>query len=57
VLENQNRFENFVQRELHVPGLAGFGIYLYSNKLLAPMRIPGLGHLLTKPFMRLWKET
>jgi hypothetical protein len=43
VLENQNRFENFVQRELHVPGLAGFGIYLYSNKLLATYEDSGLG--------------
>src|SRR5713226_8005958 len=43
VLGNQNRFENFVQRELHVPGPAGFGIYLYSNKLLATYEDSGLG--------------
>jgi hypothetical protein len=43
VLENQNRFEDFVQQELHVPGPAGFGIYLYSNKLLATYEDSGLG--------------
>ncbi len=43
VLEDQNRFEEFVHRELHVPGPAGFGIYLYSNKLLATYEDSGLG--------------
>src|SRR2546427_2072547 len=31
VLEDQSRFEEFVHRELHVPGPSGFGMYLYSN--------------------------
>jgi len=43
VLEEQSRFEEFVHRELHVPGPAGFGIYLYSNKLLATYEDSGLG--------------
>ncbi|SRR6266851_6874943 len=43
VLEDQNQFQEFVQNELHVPGPAGFGIYLYSNKLLATYETSGLG--------------
>lgn len=43
VLVDQNRFEEFVHRELRVPGPAGFGIYLYSNKLLATYEDSGLG--------------
>src|SRR5690348_5314586 len=43
VLEDQRRFEDFVNRELHVPGPAGFGIYLYSHKLLATYEDSGLG--------------
>ena len=43
VLADQNRFEEFVHRELRVPGPAGFGIYLYSNKLLATYEDSGLG--------------
>jgi len=43
VLQDQNRFEEFVHREFHVPGPAGFGIYLYSNKLLATYEDSGLG--------------
>ena len=43
VLADQQRFEEFVHRQLHVPGPAGFGIYLYSNKLLATYEDSGLG--------------
>jgi hypothetical protein len=43
VLADQNRFEEFVHRQLRVPGPAGFGIYLYSNKLLATYEDSGLG--------------
>jgi len=43
VLEDQNQFEEFVQHELHVPGPAGFGIYLYSDKLFATYETSGLG--------------
>src|SRR5258708_15159923 len=43
VLADQNTFEEFVHREVRVPGPAGFGIYLYSNKLLATYEDSGLG--------------
>ncbi len=43
VLEDQNQFEEFVHRELHMPGPAGFGIYMYSNKVLATYEDSGLG--------------
>jgi len=43
VLKDQNGFEEFVNKQLHVPGPAGFGIYLYSNKLLATYEDSGLG--------------
>jgi hypothetical protein len=43
VLEDQHRFEEFVQNELHVPGPAGFGSYLYSDKLFATYETSGLG--------------
>jgi hypothetical protein len=43
VLANPSRFENFVQRDLKVPGPAGYGIYLYANKLLATYESSGLG--------------
>jgi hypothetical protein len=57
VLADQNRFEEFVHRQLRVPGPAGFGIYLYSNKLLATYEDSGLGTLLTKLSMPSWKKT
>ena len=43
VLKDENRLDEFVNRELHVPGPAGYGIYLYSNKLLATYEDSGLG--------------
>ncbi len=43
VLEDRSRFEKFVHRELRVPGPAGFGIYVYSKKLLATYEDSGLG--------------
>lgn len=43
VLEDQNRFEEFVHRDLEVPGPAGFGIYVYSKKVLATYEDSGLG--------------
>jgi hypothetical protein len=43
VLEDQRTFEKFVQNELHMPGPAGFGIYSYSDKLLATYEDSGLG--------------
>jgi hypothetical protein len=43
VLEDQKRFEEFAHKELHVPGPAGFGMYLYSAKLLATYEGSGLG--------------
>jgi hypothetical protein len=43
VLQDQQRFEEFAHRELHVPGPAGFGMYLYSAKLLATYESSGLG--------------
>jgi hypothetical protein len=43
VLRDQNRFEEFAHRELHVRGPAGLGMYLYSNKLLATYEDSGLG--------------
>jgi hypothetical protein len=43
VLADQKRFEEFVHQQLHVPGPAGFGIYLYSGKLLATYEGSGLG--------------
>jgi len=43
VAKDQNRFEEFVHHELHVPGPAGFGIYMYSSKLVATYEDSGLG--------------
>src|SRR5262249_30089421 len=43
VLADQKRFEEFAHRELSVPGPAGFGMYLYSRKLLATYEDSGLG--------------
>lgn len=43
VLQDQPRLEEFVHRELHVPGPAGYGIFLYQKDLLATYEKSGLG--------------
>ncbi len=43
VLEDQNQFQEFFETELHMQGPAGFGIYLYSNKLLVTYETSGMG--------------
>ena len=43
VLTDQAQYEDFVNNQLRVPGPAGFGIYLYSNKVLATYEDSGLG--------------
>jgi hypothetical protein len=43
VLEDQNKFKEFMQNDLHIPGPPVFGIYLYSDKLFATYETSGLG--------------
>lgn len=43
VLEDENALDDFVNRELQIPDPAGFGMYIYSKKLLATYESSGLG--------------
>jgi hypothetical protein len=43
VLEDHSRFEDFVHRELHMPGPTGSGIYSYSDRVLGTYEGAGLG--------------